>query len=171
MPNNVNAEAMEAFRMAVKADPAEARKEKRVEGSWSFKEGGAQFVGTLPYPKGDVELTCELPPFAGGWGGAPDPVLYCLYGLAACYATTFVAAATAEGVALRAVKVTAENALDLRKQLGLSEDPIVRSVRFVLDAESDAPRETLERLKVLADERCPGVECVTTAIPLETALR
>ena len=42
-------------------------------------------------------------------------------------------------------------------------------MKFTVEA-AGAPRNVLERLKQLADERCPGVECVTRSIPLETTL-
>jgi uncharacterized OsmC-like protein len=89
--------------------------------------------------------------------------------MAACYATTYAGAAAMEGVPLTALRVAVENEMDLRKQLGLTIEPIIQRVRFTVHAEG-APREQLQRIKELADERCPGVECVTRSIPLETAL-
>lgn len=166
---NVNTQAMQDFVAQVRKDPAAARKHKQVEGAWNFAEGQPQFQAEVEYAKGKAQLRAEMPPFAGGWGTSPDPIQYCLYGMAACYATTFVASAAEQGVALAKVRVRAENDLDLRKQVGLGKDPIIQRVKFTVWAEG-APRETLQRLKQLADERCPGVECVTRAIPLETVL-
>ncbi len=166
---NVNVKAAVDFLAQVKQDPSLARKHKQVEGVWEFSEGQPQFRSVLEFPKGNVELRCELPAFAGGWGTAPDPIQYCLFGMAACYATTFASAAAQEGVRLTTLKVRAENDIDLRKQLGLTHDPIVQRVKFTVEA-AGAPREKLEQLKRIADERCPGVECVTRSIPLETVL-
>ena len=166
---NVNAKAAGDFVEQVKKDPSVARKHKQVDGAWDFSEGQPQFRAVLGFPKGEVELRCELPAFAGGWGTSPDPIQYCLFGMAACYATTFASAAAAEGVDLSTLKVRAENDIDLRKQIGRSKDPIVQRVKFTVEAEG-APRAVLERLKQHADERCPGVECVTRSIPLETVL-
>jgi len=39
----------------------------------------------------------------GGEGLAPDPIQYCLYGLAACYAGTFAGLAAAQGVSWRSL--------------------------------------------------------------------
>lgn len=169
MMRNVNGKAASDFVQQVAKDASVARKHKKVEGAWDFSEGQPQFRAVLGFPKGEVELQCELPPFAGGWGTSPDPIQYCLYGMAACYATTFASAAAEEGVELSTLKVRAENDIDLRKQLGLSQDPIVQRVKFTVEA-TGASRETLERLKRAADARCPGVECVTRSIPLETIL-
>jgi uncharacterized OsmC-like protein len=168
--NNVNAERMKGFVEEVKRDPKVAEKHKTVEGTWVFQEGKPQFVAELPYEKGKAEVACELPPFAGGWGTSPDPIQYCLYGLAACFAATFVATAVSEGIALRSLKVTAENWVDLRKQLGLSKDDIIKRVKLTVKVEADADREELEKLMGLAEERCPGTECVTRSIPFEAVL-
>lgn len=89
--------------------------------------------------------------------------------MAACYATTFASAAAQEGVRLWTLKVRAENEIDLREQVGLSRDPIVQRVKSPVEA-TGASREKLAELKRLADERCPGVECVTRSIPRETVL-
>jgi len=167
--NNIDVQEMERFVAAIEEDAAQAKKVKSVSGSWTFEEGGPQFVSTLKYPKGNVILKSELPPFAGGWGTSPDPVQYCLYGLAACFGATFAATASSEGIELKKLEVTAENWMDLRKQMGLTGDNIIEKVKFTLRAEGASP-ETLERIMKLAEERCPGTECLTQKIPLEVEL-
>lgn len=166
---NIDAAAARAFAEQVRKDPSAARKQKAVEGAWDFRARQPQFRAEVAFARGQARLDCELPPFAGGWGTSPDPLQYCLFGMAACYATTYAAAAAQEGVQLTALRVRAENEVDLRKQMGLGKEPIIERVKFTVWAEG-APREQLQRLKQLADERCPGVECVTRAIPLETTL-
>lgn len=168
--NNVNEAKMMGFLEEVKRNPKAAEKHKSVEGSWVLEEGQPQFVGELPFAKGKVQLTCELPPFAGGWGTSPDPIQYCLYGLAACFAATYAATAVSEGIALNRLKVTAENWVDLRKQLGLSKEDIIKKVKLTVDVEADVDRSQLEKLMRLAEERCPGTECVTRSIPFEAVL-
>ncbi|HID05438.1 MAG TPA: OsmC family peroxiredoxin [Aigarchaeota archaeon] len=167
--NNVDVDKLRKFVEDVKKDPAQALKKKSVEGSWVFEEGKPQFVAKLEYPNGGVTLSCELPPFAGGWGTSPDPIQYCLYGLAACFAATLMATATGEGIELRKLEVRAENEIDLHKNLGLSKDPIIKKVRLVVRADGPSEAE-MQRLIKLAEERCPGVECVTSSIPFETSL-
>ena len=71
---------------------------------------------------------------------------------------------------LKKLQVTAENWMDLRKQMGIPREPIIKKVRFTVQAEG-APREVLQRLLKLAEERCPGSECVTRSIPLEVELQ
>ncbi len=167
--NNVNLAEMQKFVSALQNDASIGKKNKRVTGSWSFEEGKPQFSAPLEFPKGKAIVNVELPPFAGGWGTSPDPIQVCLSGLAACFAVTYAAVATAEGVQLTKLQVTAENWMDLRKQMGISKDNIIERVKFTVEA-AGAPRETLQRLVKLAEERCPGTECVTRAIPLSTEL-
>lgn len=168
--NNVNVQELERFAATVEKDPAQAKKNKRVSGAWNFQDGGPQFSATVEYAKGSIVLNAELPPFTGGWGTSPDPIQYCLYGLAACFAVTFAATAANEGVVLKRLEVTAENWMDLRKQIGLSKDNIIEKVKFTVHAEG-APRDVLEDILALTEERCPGTECVTRALPLEIELR
>ena len=169
MSNNVNTTEIERFVATIEEDPSQAKKEKRVAGAWVFDDGQPQFVSTLEYATGAVTVESELPPFAGGWGTSPDPVQYCLYGLAACFAATLMATATSEGVELVALKVTASNRMDLRKQMGLSDEDIVENVALAVHAEG-APRNELERIVALTTDRCPGVECLTRSLPLSVEL-
>ncbi|MBI3051747.1 OsmC family protein [Candidatus Woesearchaeota archaeon] len=164
--NNVNSAEMQRFAAAAIANPSQAKKSKKVSGEWVFEEGKPQFKSTVEYAKGKLELKAELPPFAGGWGTSPDPIQYCLYGLAACFAVTFAATAASEKIELRKLHVTAENWMDLRKQMGISKDNIIEKVRITVAAEGP-DSETIQRLTRLTEERCPGTECVTRSIPLE----
>lgn len=52
----------------------------------------------------------------------------------------------------------------------VKKDPIVQNVRLKVHVEADATRAALERLVKLAEERCPGSECVTRSIPLSVEL-
>jgi uncharacterized OsmC-like protein len=167
--NNVNMKKIEEFLSVIEKDPTQAKKNKRITGSWVFEEGKPQFDSTVEYPKGRVVLNTELPPFSGGWGTSPDPIQYCLHGLAACFAVTFAAAATGEGIELSKLEVTAENWMDLRKQMGVSKDNIIERVKYTVKADG-ASREQLEKLLSMAEERCPGMECLTRRIPLEVEL-
>ena len=167
--NNINIEQLQQFLSAVQEDPAQAKKTKQVTGTWVFEEGSTQFISTVEYPQGSATLKTELPLFAGGWGTSPDPIQYCLHGLASCFAATLVATATADNIVLTKLEVTAQNWVDLHKQMGLSEDNIIEKVKLTVKAEG-ASRDELDKLVALTKERCPGVECLTTSVPLEVEL-
>ncbi len=170
MVNNVNFEKMHEFVELARKDHGQAIKEKSVSGDWVLEQGKPQFVAEVSFQKGKMSLPCELPPFAGGWGTSPDPLQYCLYGLAACFAVTFVATATNENIELKSLRVTAENRVDLRKQMGIGKDPIIQRVGLKVRVEADAPKSRLEQILRLAEERCRGAECVTRSIPLDVRM-
>ncbi len=115
-------------------------------------------------------MESDFAPFMGGKGLAPDPIQYCLYGLAACYAATFVSLAAMEGLTLGDVKIAVENKVDLTRTLGLSSNPIVEGVEVTLTVAADVSQEKLEHVEALARDRCPGVYCLINPIQLTTNL-
>ncbi len=167
-PNNVNLQGMMAYVEQAKSNPGVLKKQKRVEGGWGFQEGHPQFKATVAYPTGERTLDADLAPFMGGAGLAPDPIQYCLYGLAACFAGTFMSLAAADGITLRSLRVVAENQVDLTKPTGLGDKPVVEKVMLKLIADADASDAKVRELEQMARERCPGVHCLTNPIPLET---
>jgi uncharacterized OsmC-like protein len=168
--NNINTGAAGKFMEEARKDPQVAKKSKRVEGEWVFEEGKPQFKATMAFKEGERVLESDFAPFMGGKGLAPDPIQYCLYGMAACYIGTFVSLATMEGIALQGVKILVENKMDLTRSLGLSSNPIVEGVEVTLTVAADVPREKLEQIEVLAKDRCPGVYCLLNPIQLTTNL-
>ena len=168
--NNINTAAAMKFMEEARNDPHVAKKTKRVEGEWVFEEGKPQFKATLAFKEGQRVVESDFAPFMGGMGLAPDPIQYCLYGLAACYASTFASLATMEGVALQGLKVAVENKIDLTRTLGLSDNPIVEGVELTMTVESDTSRDKLQRIEALARERCPGIFCLVNQIQLNTHL-
>jgi uncharacterized OsmC-like protein len=168
--NNINTGAAGKFMEEARKDPRVAKKSKRVEGEWVFEEGKPQFKATMAFKEGERVLESDFAPFMGGKGLAPDPIQYCLYGMAACYIGTFVSLATMEGIALQGVKILVKNKMDLARSLGLSSNPIVEGVEVTLTVAADVPREKLEQIEVLAKDRCPGVYCLMNPIQLTTNL-
>ena len=168
--NNINTDAAGKFIEEAISDPQVAKKSKRVEGEWVFEEGQPQFMATLAFKEGERVVYSDFAPFMGGKGLSPDPIQYCLYGMAACYAGTFVSIATMEGIPLQGLKIAVENKVDLTRTLGLSSNPIVEGVEVTLTVASNAHRDKLEQIKELAGDRCPGVYCLINPIQLTTHL-
>ena len=164
--NNIDIEKTIAFIEEVKKDKSKAIKVKRVEGFWNLKEGKVQFASLLEHAQGSTTLEADGPVFMGGSGIKPDPVQYCLFGLAACYAQTFASIAAEKGIKLKQLNVAVENKINLSRALGLSSDPIVEKVILEVKA-SGEKKENLNEIKKLAEQRCPGVYCLTNAIKLE----
>ena len=168
--NNINLEALGKYFEEVKKDPSQAKKTKRVDGEWVLEQGRPQFKAELNFEQGSEIIQSDFAPFMGGWGSRPDPIQYCLYGLASCFAGTFAAIASQEGVVLKKFKVSVENKIDLSRTLGLSENPIVEEMILTSVIESDASKDKIAEIMDLAVQRCPGVYCLTKPIPLKTNL-
>jgi len=168
--NHMNLEGMKIFLEEVKQDHSKAKKSKKVECSWNLEEGKPQIESKVQHPKGETILRSDFVPFMGGEGLAPDPIQYCLFGLAACFAGTFMSVATMMGIKIHSLNISAENLVDLSRSLGLTNNPIVERVKIIATVKSDATEEQLKDLERLAQERCPGVYCLVKPIPLETEL-
>lgn len=168
--NHMNLEGMKIFLEEVKQDQSKAKKSKKVECSWNLEEEKPQIESKVQHPKGETILRSDFAPFMGGEGLAPDPIQYCLFGLAACFAGTFMSVATMMGIKIHSLNVSAENLVDLSRSLGLTNNPIVERVKIIATVKSDAREEQLKDLERLAQERCPGVYCLINPIPLETEL-
>ena len=168
--NNINLDKVKTFAEEVIADKNKAIKLKRIEGSWNFIEGKPQFTSTLEHASGTTIVEVDAPPFMGGSGIKPDPVQYCLFGLAACFAQTFASIAAEKGIELKKLKVAAENKVNLSKALGLSDEPIVERVKLSVEVSSDADKGRLKEIEELAKQRCPGVYCLTNPIKLDVEM-
>ena len=168
--NHMNLEGLKTFVEEVKQDLKKAKKSKKIECSWNFNEGKPQIEAKVQHPKGETILRSDFAPFMGGEGLAPDPIQYCLFGLAACFAGTFMSMATMKGIKIEGLNVSAENFTDLSKTMGLTDNPIVERVKIVTTVKSDAKEEQLKELEKMAHERCPGVYCLVNPIPLESEL-
>ena len=168
--NNVDMEKAGAFIEEVKKDKGKALKVKRVEGTWNMEDGKVQFASTLEHANGSTVAEADAPPFLGGNGIKPDPVQYCLFGLAACYAQTFASVAAEKGVELSKLKVVAENKVNLSMALGLGNEPIVEKVKLSVEVSSEVEKGRLKDIEKLAKQRCPGVYCLTNPIKLDIEL-
>ncbi|MDO8785848.1 MAG: OsmC family protein [Syntrophales bacterium] len=168
--NHMNLEGIKTFMGEVEQNHSKAKKSKRIECSWNFEEGKPQIESRVQHPHGETILRSDFAPPMGGEGLAPDPIQYCLFGLAACFAGTFMSMATMKGIKIHDLRVSAENFVDLSKTLGITNNPIVEQVKITAIVKSDAQDEQLKELQRMAHERCPGVYCLVNPIPLETEL-
>jgi len=164
--NNINLDKVGAFVEEVKKDKSKAIKIKKVEGSWNFEDGNPQFAAILEHSGKSTVIDSDGPSFMGGSGIKPDPVQYCLFGLAACFAQTFASIAAEKGIELKKLKIAAENKVNLSMALGLSDEPIVEKVKLIVEV-SDVDKDKLKEIEQLTKERCPGVYCLTNPIKLD----
>ncbi len=166
--NNVNLAAVGALAERVKMDPSAAKLQKRVEGTWSFREGSPQFTATVAHGDRTSLLQADMPVPFGGAGAAPDPLQYMLFGLAACYTATLVMIASMEGVDLGEVKAIAENAVDASRVFGVGDRPLVERVSVRVSVKAPVDDARLARWEQAARESCPFAFTIANAVPLET---
>ncbi len=168
--NNINLTKSSAFVEEVKKHKSKAKKVKKIEGSWNFMENKPQFALTLEHANGTTVIEADAPHFMGGSGIKPDPVQYCLFGLAACFAQTFASISAEKGIELKKLKVSAENKVNLSRALGLSDEPNVERVKLLVEV-SDVDKDKIKEIEQLAKERCPGVYCLTNPIKLDIEIK
>ncbi len=168
--NNIALARIEEFATAVEKSAKRAIVSKRVSGAWELQEKKPQFTAKVEYAKGKTEFKAEAPVMLGGWGNNPDPIQYFLFGVASCFAATVAVNASREGIKLTKLEVTAETQMNMRKYLGLSKDRITENIKLNVVARGPS-QQVLKKLLKVSQERCPGVEWVTSKIPLEVKLK
>ena len=111
----------------------------------------------------------DFPPFLGGEGRAPTPLAYCFYGAMCCYGATFATQAAMAGVELRSLQISLS--VDFRAALGLGDVPPLSSFDFQVEVETDASDNDVQRVKSLADERCPAIWAMQNPVAYSTSAR
>jgi len=163
--HNVRVDAIEATTEKARTDPAAAALEVKLQGEWRVDEADRQFGGKVVFPKGETVFEADFPPFLGGEGRAPTPLAYCFYGAMCCYGATFATQAAMAGMSIKAMSIRLHLTVDFRTALGLGDFPPMDQFRFEVDVETDADEATVERVKTLAEERCPAIWAMRNPVP------
>jgi len=168
--NHVNLEAIKKTVELFSREPEKGIKENVLNGEWVMEESGPQFKASLSYEKGSAILTMDNPTPMGGTGSAPNPLQYCLFGMASCFASTYVMVATQKGVAIEKLSIQVNNTVDMTRPLGISKNALTDGVKITLKVKSQARGELLKEIENLSREQCPAVYCLTNPIPLSVEL-
>ena len=166
--HNVRTDALEETGKGAAGDPSVARIAVEMRGDWRTDDSLPQFAGTIAFPQGETTFEADFPRFLGGEGRAPSPLAYCFYGAMSCYGATFATQAAMEGVELRALRVRLRLSVDFRTALGVAEVPPLSGFAFEVEVETEAPDEAVQRVKRLADARCPAIWAMANPVPYET---
>ena len=110
-------------------------------------------------------MDADQPVYLGGQNTAPNAVEHYLGSLVSCLDTTIVAHASAQGISLDELDISAEGHMDARGFFGVSDEVRRGYNRIVVDirARTSTDAETLEKLASYS----PVYEMVSRAIPLE----
>jgi len=169
--HNVRVERIQATREAAAQDPTAAQMEVSLTGEWQVDEALPQFIGPVKFAQGEVAFEADFPPFLGGDGRAPSPLMYCFYGAMCCYAVTFATQAAIEGMELRTLSIGLQLSVDFRPALGMGNQPPISPFAFEVSVETDASDAEVQRIKQLADERCPAIWAMSNPVPHSTTVR
>lgn len=168
--NRVNLDAFNETIRKAETDPTSALKTLKVEGKWRLGEKGPQFESELKYENGRVILYSDEPTFLGGGGTSVNPIQYCLFGIASCFAATFAKWAAIEGVVLEELTILVEAQLDMSISFGLSENPIMTKMMMNISTKSNASDEEIDRIHRITLERCPAYYCLTEPVTPEISI-
>ncbi|MCS7142547.1 MAG: OsmC family protein [Aigarchaeota archaeon] len=168
--NNVDMEKIKRAVEDMRSNPSSAVRVTEVDGRWNLVGVEYQFTARCRTESGEFRLEVDSPGFMGGSGSRPGPMHYCLIGLTSCFMATLVSVASEKGVKLNSADVKGKCEIDFSKPFGLSNNPIIRSVRFEVKLDAAAPREVLNHLISEAKERCPAVYSLRTPIEPDITL-
>lgn len=166
--HNVRIDQIEATRAKAQEDATAATLQISLDGQWRVDESQTQFAGAVQFPKGEVVFEADFPPFLGGDGRAPTPLAYCFYGAMCCYGATFATQAAIAGVPITDLRINLKLEVDFRTALGLGEFPPISKFEFTVDVETDASDSDVQRVKELADARCPAIWAMDNRVPYTT---
>ncbi len=165
--NRINLDLFDRTVIEAKKDPESALKSLKVEGRWRIGEKGPQFESELKYENGRIILYADEPSILGGGGTSVNPIQYCLYGVASCFAATFAKWAAIEGVELEELTIKIEADLDMSKSFGISDNPILNKMALDLSVKTEASDEEVARIHQITLERCPAYYCLTEPVEPE----
>ena len=166
----INFSSIEKFAADVQKNPSAGIKEKSVGGECNFGDG-PHFTATIEFAQGKATLTSDNPPFMGGSGSAPDPVNYCLFGTASCFAGTLMTVIAQRGLQVDKLSVSAHNRVNFHRALGLGQQPPVEQVWLKIEYSGTAAQSEMHSAVNETMEICPGAYCVTHAIPLSAEIK
>jgi putative redox protein len=120
----------------------------------------------------DFRLTLDQPPALGGDDAGPTPVEVVLAALGACQEMTYRLYAETLGIPLNHVSVKVEGRLDLRGFLAVEDGvrPGFRDIRAMVEIDSPASADDIERLKATVDRHCPVLDILRNVTPTKLEL-
>jgi uncharacterized OsmC-like protein len=120
----------------------------------------------------DFRLRLDQAPALGGADAGPNPVEVVLAALGACQEITYRLYAEALGIPLDHVSVKVEGRQDLRGFFSADEGvrPGFRDIRAVVEIDSPASKDEIQRLKEAVDTHCPVLDILRNVTPTKLEL-
>ena len=165
--NRINLDTFDRTVKEAEKDSETALKTLKVEGRWRLGEKGPQFESELKYENGRIILYADEPSFLGGGGMSVNPIQYCLFGIASCFAATFAKWAAIEGIELEELTIKIQADLDMSRSFGVTDNPILDKMTIDLSTKTEASDEEIARIHQITLERCPAYYCLTEPVDPE----
>ncbi|QOV35007.1 OsmC family protein [Streptomyces ferrugineus] len=178
--NDIDVQALKDTTAAVEADPRLGRATFSVDGTW---QGGCRLTartGALAQGGEQDEtriakytMSSDEPTVLLGTDTAVSPAEYVLHALAGCYTVTLSALAAAQGIALKGFRLELEADIDLRGFLDIDATvrPGLQQIRVRLHVDApDTPREQIEELVALVENRSPIRDTLVSPVDVVTTL-
>jgi len=169
--HNVRVDNAKQTAERARSDATAAQLKVDLAGDWRVDETKPQFGGIVKFAKGQTVFEADFPGFLSGDGRAPSPLIYCFWGALSCYASTFAMQAAMAGIEITALRSRLRLNVDFRGALGVAEVDPMDTFQFEIEVQTAASAADVERIKRLADERCPAIWAMDHPVPHTTAVR
>jgi uncharacterized OsmC-like protein len=128
--------------------------------------------GTLKAEARGFELTIDEPVAAGGTDKGPAPTEYLLFSLGGCLGVACGVVAEEMGIKIKNFRADLSGEINPLRFLGrpTTERAGFKVIKASVRLEADAPREKLEQLLKIVEERCPISDNLTTGTDLKIEL-
>jgi uncharacterized OsmC-like protein len=176
--NGVNVSKLFGTVEAIKGNPDIAKFNFKAKGKWI--NGGHnrtsinEFYGACQNFQRNQSFIFEKdePPVLLGEDHGANPVEYVLAALDGCLTTSLIYHAAAKGIKIDEVETSFSGDLNLHGFLGLDENTRngYEKIKVTFNIKSDAPREKLQELVQLAQNRSPVFDIVSHPTPVEVSL-
>lgn len=174
MINGINLDEFFHTINTVKAKPTLASFNFRIRNQWMDAGFNRSTITNYSVGAQDIPhqqtflLEADEPPTLLGVDQAANPVEYLLHALAACVTTSMVYHAAARGIHIEEVESTVSGDIDLRGFLGLNQN--IRNgfqgIRMNFKIKADAPRERIQDICQLGQNRSPVFDSLTKGVPV-----
>lgn len=176
--NGVNVDELVGTIEAIRQQPELAKLQFRANNEWISGTYNRTSVNEV-FGAGEEQrrektfvLEKDEPVFLLGTDKGANPVEHALAALAGCLTTTLVYFAALEGVQLEEITSKFEGDASILGFLGLDENTRMgcEEIRVTFDIKSEAPREKIQELVELAQERSGVFDMLTNKTPVSVKL-
>jgi uncharacterized OsmC-like protein len=86
-----------------------------------------------------------------------------------CYGSTFAMQAAIAGIPIEGLRIRLRLTADFHQALGIGEVTPLSAFEFDVEIDTDSSDDDVQRVKKLADERCPAIWAMDNRVPYRTS--